>query len=332
MLLVSPKFHGYHSAISASLAARGHVVTTHVYDDHGGPLGRTVHQLRHQLPHKVGAGSLRRLGREQTARAVEAVRQVRPEVVVVMKGDSLDIPFWEALAGLPRITWLYDEVRRTRFHHDRLAAIGPVASYSRLDSADLERHGVDVRHLPLAYDHRLVPSPSRFRTPVVTFVGARYAARERVLTTLQVRGVVVRAYGRDWSGHPIDRLRTWRLGTPRVPSERDLSRAAAYDVMASSAATLNLHGDQDGFTMRTFEAAGVGGVELIDRADVDGLYEPGTEVLTWGSDDELVELCRRALDDSAWSDAIRSAARSRTLSEHTFDHRVAALEDAWATA
>ena len=29
--------------------------------------------------------------------------------------------------------------------------------------------------------------------------------------------------------------------------------------MAASAATLNLHGDQDGFTMRTFEAAASGG-------------------------------------------------------------------------
>ena len=34
VLLVSPVFHGYHSAISAALAARGHLVATHVYDDH----------------------------------------------------------------------------------------------------------------------------------------------------------------------------------------------------------------------------------------------------------------------------------------------------------
>ena len=91
----------------------------------------------------------------------------------------------------------------------------------------------------------------------------------------------VRAYGRDWSGHPVDRLRTWRVGTPACRPSATSPRAEAYDVMAASAATLNLHGDQDGFTMRTFEAAGVGGVQLIDRTDVDGLYEPGAEVLPW---------------------------------------------------
>ena len=102
--------------------------------------------------------------------------------------------------------------------------------------------------------------------------------------------------------------------------------------MACSAATLNVHGDQDGFTMRTFEAAGVGGVQLIDRPDLEGLYEPGTEVLPWASDDELIDLCLRATRDPAGTERIRVAARARTLAEHTFDHRVAVLEGAWDTA
>lgn len=331
VLLVSPGFHGYHAAIAAALAARGHVVSTHVYDDHGGPLGRATHQLRHQLPRKLGAGSLRRLGREETARAAAAVDRSRPEAVVVVKGDTLEQQFWDAISTLPRVTWLYDEVRRTRFDSDRLAAIGPLATYSALDAADFQSHGWDARMLPLAFDHRLVPSPTTRRDAHITFVGARYPAREGVLTTLVHDHVPVRAYGRDWSGHPVDRLRTWRIGTPSVPAERDVSRAEAYDVMAASAATLNMHGDQDGFTMRTFEAAGVGGVQLVDRDDVVALYDPDTEVLPWTTPEELTELCRRAAAEPGWTDAIRSAARSRTLAHHTFDHRAAELEAAWDT-
>ncbi|WP_210649296.1 glycosyltransferase [Nocardioides sp. SYSU D00065] len=331
VLLVSPGFHGYHRAVSAALVARGHVVSTHVYDDHGGVVGRTWHQVRHQLPRRIGAGSLRRLAREETTAAATVVERARPQAVVVIKGDTLGLRFWEALAGIPRVTWLYDEVRRTRWTTDRLAAAGPLATYSAHDHAAFTSAGLGSRHLPLAYDHRLLPSPTQARTATVSFIGARYPAREQVLTGLQERAVPVRAYGRDWSGHPVDRIRTWRVATPPVPAERDLPRAAAYDVMAASAATLNLHGDQDGFTMRTFEAAGVGGVQVIDRADVDSLYEPGTEVATWSDPDELAELCRRALTDSSWTGPLRRAARARTLAEHTFDHRVAVLEDAWDT-
>ncbi len=331
VLLVSPGFHGYHAAIAAALGQRGHVVSTHVYDDHGGIIGRGWHQLRHQLPHKLGAGSLRRLAREETSRAAAAVDQVRPDAVVVIKGDTLEQRFWDALAGLPRITWLYDEVHRTRWTFDRLADVGPLASYSAQDDTAFGSAGLDSRHLPLAYDHRLVPSPTQMRTPDVTFVGARYPARADVLAALLDHGLPVRAYGRDWSGHPVDRLRTWRVGGTPVPAERDVSRAAAYDVMAASAATLNLHSDQDGFTMRTFEAAGVGAVQLVDRTDIEGLYTPDDEVLTWTTRDELVELCCRSLAEPAWADRIRTAARRRTLDQHTFDHRVAVLEDAWDT-
>lgn len=332
VLLVSPSFHGYYAAVSAALTARGHDVTTGLYDDHGGVIGRTWHQVRHQLPRRLGAGSLRRLTREETARAVAAVAQSRPEAVVVVKGDTLGEEFWDAVHGLPRITWLYDEVRRTGWTIDRLSEVGPLATYSGLDDLDFEAADLNSRHLPLAYDHRLVPTPTGRRTADISFIGARYPAREHVLTALHDQGVPVRAHGRDWSSHPVDRLRTWRLSTPDVPAGRDIPRATAYDVMAASAATLNLHGDQDGFTMRTFEAAGVGAVELLDRTDVEGLYDPGTEVLTWSTPEELAELCRRVLTDSAWTDTIRTAARARTLAEHTFDHRVAVLEDSWDTA
>lgn len=332
VLLVSPRFHGYHAAIATSLAARGHLVSTHLYDHHGGVAGRGWHQLRHQLPQRIGAGNPLALVREQTGRAVAAVRAARAQAVVVVKGDTLDADFWDAIDGLPRVTWLYDEVRRTQWTRERLAGIGPVATYSKHDAADLQAHGIGVRHLPLAFDHRLVPEPTALRTPQVTFVGARYPSREAILSLLHERGVPVRAYGRDWSSHPVDRLRTWRVGTPDLPAERDVSRARAYDVMTASAATLNLHGDQDGFTMRTFEAAGVGAVELIDREDVDDLYEPGTEVLTWSSGEELVDLCRRVQADPDWTAGIRRVARARTLADHTFDRRVAVLEDLWATA
>ena len=332
VLLVSPGFHGYHRAIADSLTDRGHHVSCLVYDDHGGMAGRTWHQVRHQLPHKIGVGAHRSLRREETRRAVGAVAATRPQAVVVVKGDTLEQAFWDSLAGLPRITWLYDEVRRTRWNHATLAGIGPVATYSRLDAAGFSSAGLDSRHLPLAFDHRLAPIATRRRLPTVTFVGARYPSRERVLSGLRDRGIPVRAYGRDWSAHPVDRLRTWRLRVPSVPAERDLSRAEAYGVMAGSAATLNLHGHQDGFTMRTFEAAGVGAVQLIDRLDLDGLYEPGAEVLPWASEDELVDLCRRATDDPAGTERIRVAARVRTLAEHTFDHRAAVLEGAWDTA
>jgi len=251
--------------------------------------------------------------------------------VVVIKGDVLDPDFWDLLdeRRLPRVVWLYDELRRVSYADETLSRVGPIATYSLHDLQRLAERGVNARHLPLAFDATIPGRARRGSSRDVVFVGARYPQREQTLLALVEAGVEVRAFGRQWSHHPFDRLRTWDLGRPAVPAGRDLGREDAYRAMADAAAALNIHGDQDGFTMRTFEACGVGAVQLIDRTDVGELYEPGAELATYSSVAELVELCQRSVSDGRWSASLREGGRRRTLAEHTFDHRVAVLEEMW---
>ncbi|MCL2542001.1 MAG: glycosyltransferase [Nocardioidaceae bacterium] len=327
ILQVSPGFHGYWRSIEQALRTRGHDVVTHVYDDRPSLPARLGHKLGHELPERLGASRHDAYVRATTARTLAALREHRPDAVLVVKGDVLGAAFWAELDRIPHALWLYDEIRRTRHTTEELARLGPVATYSASDAAALAAAGADARHLPLAFDPGLATEPSRGRGDAVVFVGARYPSREALLTGLAQRGVAVTAYGRDWSRHWVDRLRSWELTRPEVPSGRDVSRAASYRLMADGVAALNVHGDQDGFTMRTFEACGVGAVQLIDRADVGELYEPGREVAVFDGLDELVGLCERASRDRVWAEGLREAARRRTLAEHTFDHRVAVLEE-----
>jgi spore maturation protein CgeB len=216
-----------------------------------------------------------------------------------------------------------------RHQGETLARATAVTSYSPLDVKRLREDGIDAHHLPNAFDRDRATVRPMTRRDEISFVGARYPDREQALVGLHQAGVPVRAYGRDWSRHPFDRLRTWGWRRPDVPAERGVDRDTAYAVMAASAATVNMHTDQDGFAMRTFEACGAGAVQLIDRPDLAGLYDDGVEVAAWETFDELLELCQRARVDLAWADGLREAGRKRTLAEHTFDHRVAVVEQLW---
>jgi spore maturation protein CgeB len=328
VLVLSPVFHGYWRSLERALAGRGHEVRTVTYDDGGGRGARAVAKVAHELPERLGASDARRRAR-LGARARAAVEETDPDVVLVVKGDTFDDAFWDLLETRRqrRLLWLYDELRRTGHTDATLAAAGPIASYSPLDVAELDRRGMRAVHVPLAHDPD-VPVTRLDRDEVV-FVGARYPNRESLLTRLSQQGVPVRAYGRDWSGHPVDRLRTWRLDGPGVPAGRDLSRSRAYGAMAGARATLNIHGDQDGFTMRTFEACGVGAVQLVDRADVGIHYEPGREVAVFADAQEAAELARRSVSDPLWARGLRDAGRARTLAAHTFAHRARDLEALW---
>jgi spore maturation protein CgeB len=331
ILLVIPAFHGYGDSIAGALRRAGHDVTVHAYDANATLGDKLRTKLVHELPSRLGskAGELARQ-RMLTARAVAAVTASRAEVIVTVKGDVLGTDYWEAVdaSGARQLLWLYDELARMDLDEDVLTSRPSIVSYSPHDVAALHGRGLRVGHLLDAFDHTVpfTPAPS----DEVVFIGARYPDRTRLLEALHERGVPVRAYGRDWSRHPVDRARTWQVARPDVPSARGVDRPTAYGLTAGAVAALNSHTDQDGFTMRTFELPGTGSLQLIDRPDVEALYEPGREVLVFSDVEELAELCRRARTDRGWARAIAERGRARTLAEHTFDHRVPLLEDAWA--
>ena len=230
--------------------------------------------------------------------------------MVVVKGDQFTTDFWDELdtRRLPRVLWLYDELRRTELDADLLRRVGPVASYSARDVVDLRNQGVAAVHLPLAYDHRLVPVAPRPRA-------RRGRLRRRALP--RPRGDPRRARRRRGPGpgvrprlvRPIRSTgcARWRRAARPCPRAATSTAAEAYRRMAEAAATLNLHGDQDGFTMRTFEACGVGAVQLVDRADVAGLYTPGEDLATYSS----LRRARRPLPTRARAtvDGARACAR-----------------------
>ncbi|MBM6404312.1 glycosyltransferase [Phycicoccus sp. CSK15P-2] len=331
VLLVGPRFHGYTGSVASALGTRGHDVTTHLYDVWPTLGAKLRGKVLEELPQRLGAGSS--WPAVQTRTTDEALRvlcEVRPEVVLAIKADALTRGFWEAARTSGALThlWLYDELRRTRVDPDVLPSVDVLTSYSALDTAALLAEGLEATHVANGFDDH-VPWTTR-QVAALVFVGARYPNRERLLVEVHARGVPVLAVGRDWSGHPLDRLRTWDLHRPALPAARDVDRAAAYGLMAGAAANLNVHHDQDGFTMRTFEIPGTGGLQVVDRPDVAAYYDPGTEVVVAEGADEVADVTRRALADPSWARSVGAAGRRRTLAEHTMAHRVAELEALWA--
>lgn len=330
LLLVTPTFHGYYRSIANALEQRGYIVTSHRYDAFDTVQSKVRNKLLHELPAKMGLEHLSKAEDWSTKRALEALKEVNPDFLIVIKGDTLGEDFWAEVdkRQLPRILWLYDDLKRHTYSIDFLKNIGPVLSYSKDEAVQLADQGVNASYLPNAFDPDLAAPPTQRRQEIV-FVGARYANRQTLLEQLRDAGVPVRAYGRQWSHHVIDKLRTWETDRPQIPAERDIPLSEAYQVQAIAAAAINVHGLQAGLAMRTFEVPGMGGLQLVDRPDVDRFYDIGTEVLLFQSPEELIDLSRRALKDEKWAESIREAGRKRTLAEHTFVHRMNDLDRRW---
>lgn len=74
---------------------------------------------------------------------------------------------------------------------------------------------------------------------------------------------------------------------------------------------------------RTFEIAGAGGFQIMEyRQAIEDCFEPGNEIETFSSVEELLEKLDRYKKDQGAAMVIRENAQKRALNEHTYQHRL----------
>lgn len=330
LLIISPAFHGYCHSIADGFRGLGYEVTVHRYDAFDTVKDKVRNKALYELPSKLGFDGQKAAEKAATSKALEVIERVKPDKLIVIKADTLGDNFWQAVADrkVPYLLWLYDDLKRHRYTTEFLRSLPAVVSYARSEAESFAAEGINAHFVANGYDPKLAAFPTT-RVPEIVFVGSRYENRETILLALKDAGLSVRAYGRGWSHHPFDRLRTWELKRPNLPAERDIPLHEAYRVQAAAAASLNVHGLQAGLAMRTFEVPGMNGLQLIDRPDVAEFYEIGKEVLLYQSTEELIELCQHIIADPRWSDSIRAAGLKRSQAEHTFFHRAQSMDALW---
>jgi spore maturation protein CgeB len=102
-----------------------------------------------------------------------------------------------------------------------------------------------------------------------------------------------------------------------------------YRVLAQSRIAVNRHGDVAGgyaANMRMFEATGVGALLMTESAtNLPDFFEPGREVVAYDGVDDLVGKIRHFLEHDEERRRIAAAGQRRTLTEHTYGHRIRQL-------
>jgi spore maturation protein CgeB len=196
------------------------------------------------------------------------------------------------------------------------------------------RLGVACEYLPIAFDTRVLDrlrlqgvesGPRAPRLRAACFVGS-LDRRTHARGTGLLERVAARTELDVW-GYAAETL-------PATSPLRERYRGEAwgldmYRVLAESLISVNRHiaaAEGHANNMRLYETTGVGSLLVTEAApNLADLFEPGREVVTYESADDLVE---KLLHYSAHEDearAIATAGHARTLSEHTYEQRLAEL-------
>jgi hypothetical protein len=191
-----------------------------------------------------------------------------------------------AIAHAVDLNLTYDPDGSTRyFAHGGLCAFHPEAAdpvwYRPLDT-------------PFEYD--------------VSFVGACYGWRPKLMQQLRRRGIEVECFGRGWPNGAIP-------------------NAYMNEIYARSRINLGFGGV--GFSKdllclkgRDFEVPMSGALYLTqDNPELSTVFEVGQEILTYQDAEECARVIRAVLQDEEWAARVRAAARARSLRDHTYETR-----------
>jgi len=153
----------------------------------------------------------------------------------------------------------------------------------------------------------------------VVVAGNYYGYRQYLVARLLDAGVPMVLYGQKpplWAELCVKKAHTGRYITKEEKSE----------VFGSGLACLNSTALSEGNSLncRAFEIAGTCGLQLIEnKPAVADCFEPGLEVLTYSSVDEIVEHLQRARKDPKWALSVREAGHARANAHHTYEMRLA---------
>ena len=148
----------------------------------------------------------------------------------------------------------------------------------------------------------------------VSFVGAAYGTRRKVIAALERRSVKVECFGDGWPNGPVEVEEI-----PRIMRESQVSLSFA-DAFKQKA--------RRQIKARTFEVPGAGGLLLTEYAPgLEKYYRVGTEILTYQTLDEMENQIRGLHANPARRDAIAWAGYARTRMDHTYDQRFTELLD-----
>lgn len=152
----------------------------------------------------------------------------------------------------------------------------------------------------------------------IVVAGNFYEYRQFLVRRMLAKGIEVQLYG--------GRMPRWiHSDLKKLHTRKYIVRLEKSRIMGEGLACLNSTQIVEGNSLncRAFEISGAGGLQLMEyRPIIQECFEPGREILTFDSIDELLDLVERAKKNPDEMTAIRLAAARRALAHHTYRHRL----------
>lgn len=156
----------------------------------------------------------------------------------------------------------------------------------------------------------------------VTIVGSYYPYRDVIISNLLDYNIKI--WGNFWENSLIYKLK------PSAIMKKQAMGKEQGSVFFSSSINLNTHhyDDMDAVNQRVFDISGSSGFQITDYKDaIFEIFKPGKEIESFKDIYELKDKINYYLKNQAIAKEIGTNAGIKTMSMHTYDHRIKEIFD-----
>lgn len=180
------------------------------------------------------------------------------------------------------------------------------------------KEGCPALFFPEASDPSIFHSSSKEKRHDISFVGACYGVRKKIVEALQSQGFQVSVYGAGWP--------SGRLDTENVPTLFSESK------IILGVGTIGHCTDFYALKMRDFDAPMCGSLYLThDNPDLARVYDVGNEVLVYRNIPDCIQKAAFYLRNDELRESIAQRGWKRARAEHTWEVRFRSVLDTLVT-
>ena len=261
---------------------------------------------------------------------IKFCEKIKPDILFTTKGMIIyaDTLLKIKAMGAVLVNWFYENVDHPNYNRWFLKTNQYYDHFFNYDPTIKEKFKSDnLRYLPVAVDPdyykvvNLNQEEKELYSCDVCFIGALYPEREKLLSEVKKLGVNLKIFG--WK-HWLNTSLSENYYGPLLSTEKI---AKAYS-LAKISLNSNLQPQNGGVNLKTFEIPAAGGFQVSDsQPELINILEPGREVETYETQDELLDKIKFYLSDDDKRNQIALAGHKRILQDHTINHRVKVILD-----
>lgn len=254
---------------------------------------------------------------------VQVASRMRPEMLIAPTQPIGE----EALGRLAalgvehRVAWWGDPPGNLREMDLMSEAWTLICMKDRHGARKLRGAGLPVEYLPEAMNpewHRPIGGEAGDR---VVIAGNMYGFRQQLVRALSRRGIAFDLYGGRPPRWSVQEVREQHRGRYVVREEKSALFGKALACLNSTSLV-----EGDSMNCRAFEVAGAAGLQVLEaRPCVEEFFEPGRELLVFGSVEECVSHIEWARKEPQAAEMVKRAGAARARAEHTYEHRLRSL-------